>query len=1165
MNAKILALLALVAACLLLLFLALRGGDGDPATPDGAETATVAEPSELEVPTAEPEAPTTLVPVLADVDVVNSRLVVEGGADRRFWPEEETRWVEVRVAVPEGTPREEQAWVLALEKNADHGEIQGGDGPTAKLHAGVDPRDIEGLLGATLLAPDGSARIALPPDAAETWLAVGGSYLYTVEPRHTPLEGLTEAVALHPSLGARISGRVLAPAGDTAEEPAIDLGQVELELRWAIRSRLQLGGAEGMELDLDTTANDEGLFEFRAVPVGKPQELRSSSSQLARTFLEELGAEPGKHLHVELQLLRGGRVYGRVLGGAGQPLAGAEVLALGREFFGNPTLDLRVQETDADGRFDLTGVSAGRTWIAVRDDAHQHHLGPVFDLAEGEDRDYGDIELGEGLAISGTVHYPDGSAAVDCRVFVSPDLSENLSGSPEDPRAFIGAGNADTVDEEGNFRVIGLGTGPWSLSAQIVVEEEEEAGAGPAIGRWTAHQGAVHPPLEDVQLTLTPPVIVRGIVLDSGELPVTTFAIRAERAGTQWYMPPTETCEEGFEAEDGRFVLTGLRPGDWSVTAEAEGYARSAEVELELPTEEELSFLLLRPVLLAGTVVDPDGLPVVAAEVAKELEGTEAIEAMQGRGDWPTAVTDGEGSFSLEGLAPGPGSVIAKRAGFASSAPVSFELGEGEELVDLLLTLRRGGTITGEVFDEEGKPAANCLVIVQISALEERRIINTDAEGTFREEGLKPSTWQVQAFPGVAGLTTEDGGTLDQAALIAALKMTTVELADETEEHVVLGAPPEDPVRVHGRVTLDGEPVGGLMISFVPTEGKGIDHLKIGSTEDDGTYEMILDEPGKYQVTVQLVTTAGRQSSVEFRRSIPLAEEHRLDFEMPLGRVSGRVRGPDGAPVAGARVTLNMEGGLTFGTLFGGHYNETVTNEAGEYDIPYLRPGRFAVAAGGAWLGGVLGGDASLGRMVTAVKLDEGQWIRDLDFRLEEPGSIVGSVHDSTGALISGAFLFLRDEEGHLLELFSLAQTNASGRFEYPGLAPGEYTVIARTGELASSGGAPVRIRSGETSEVRVVVEAGTVLVVTLLDKSGKDVPSLISVRDADGREMNGMLGLTQIMERMTGGLGRTAQRVGPLPPGTYKVRAVAEDGRSTERPVSLTGRPERKVKLRLR
>jgi hypothetical protein len=342
--------------------------------------------------------------------------------------------------------------------------------------------------------------------------------------------------------------------------------------------------------------------------------------------------------------------------------------------------------------------------------------------------------------------------------------------------------------------------------------------------------------------------------------------------------------------------------------------------------------------------------------------------------------------------------------------------------------------------------------------------------------------------------------------------------------------------------------------------------MKIKPLEDDGRYELQLDEPGDYLVTIQTMSTPGRQNSIELRRSIPEAEDFKLDFELPLGRVSGRVHGSDGEPLADARVTLNMDGGLVFGTVFGGQYNETVTDADGKYEIPYLRPGRYLVAAGGARLGGFLsGGGDTHGREVTTVDVKESQWVRGLDFRLGSSGKIEGTVRDAGGALVSGASIFVRDEEGHLVELFSVAQTNASGGFEYPGLAPGDYTLTARTPSLTSAEGVPVRIRSGETSEVTVVVHAGTILVVTLVDRSGADVPARVSVLDSEGREMNGMLGMAEIMERYSGGLGSTVQRVGPLPPGSYKVRAFAEDGRSTEKRITLEGRPERKAKLWLK
>ena len=159
--------------------------------------------------------------------------------------------------------------------------------------------------------------------------------------------------------------------------------------------------------------------------------------------------------------------------------------------------------------------------------------------------------------MAGTVVFPDGSPATGTRVRAEPDLSENLTGSPADPRAYIGSRNHDTADETGAYRIKALGSGPWIVSAQLAVEHEEDGGANAhASGRWTASQDLVRPPAEDVHLTLEAPVTVSGVVLDAQQHPVTAFRVRGERSGSQWYMPPSETHEENFDSEDGSFVVT---------------------------------------------------------------------------------------------------------------------------------------------------------------------------------------------------------------------------------------------------------------------------------------------------------------------------------------------------------------------------------------------------------------------------------------------------------------------------------------------------------------------------------------------------------------------------------------------------------------------------------
>lgn len=1090
------------------------------------------------------------------------RRAVDGAASEappRVWPEHETRWLAVRVVAPPGTPRGEAVRVAALA--AVDGEAPGPDRVRRALdalEAGGDPRRVPGVLAAITTETGVDARLGLPPEAEEAWLFGAGRYLHSFAPRLVALPDAGEAgaaVELRLALGALVTGRVTPPSGS----PDVALQGIEVGLDWSLNAALQLGAAKAVELDREVETDATGYFEFRAVPVGKPQLVTAEPALFAHAFYE-FEARPGQHVEVDLTCLAGATVRGRVVDEAGKPLAGAEVEAVGREFFGTPTHDLRKTEADAEGHFVLAGLTPGNLWLHAEHGDYQELLSPMFEVADREERDYGDLVLQSGLVVAGTVRFPEGAPAAGATVTVKPDMGENMSGTAANPRAFIGAGNDATVDATGSFRIVGLGKGPWALTA----EHEGEPGE-PRSGRWSGHRALVRAPIEGLALTLDPPIGVDGVVVDSAGEPVTDFMVSGERAGSQWYMPPSEKESDEYEVEDGRFRLEGLRAGKWTFTAEAEGYARSPEVELTLPTEESLRLVLSRPVELAGTVVDPEGRLVAGAEVSRELEGTEVFEAMQGRGDWTVVRTDDEGAFVLDDLPPGTGAIVAKKDGFAPSAVFPFELAEGDAQRGIVLELRTGGTISGEIFEQDGSAAKGCMVILQQPTMAERRITNADARGRFEEAGLTPGTWQVQAFPGVTSPNSASDESFDQVALMKALQMTTVELDDLATEHVILGAPPADPVRVRGSVTLDDEPLDGLMISFVAAGSAGKNMLKITQTDADGEYELRLDEPGDYLVTVQTVETAGQPNSIEFRRNVPQAEEHQLDFALPLGRVSGRVVDTRGKPLEGVRVTLSMQSGQVFGTVFGGQYDESTTNADGRYEILFLRPGEYALSAGGAHFGGMMGDGGGFGRVVRTVLVGENEWVENFDFELERPGTVTGVVRDPGGQPVADATIFVRDERGRLVELFSMIRTNGSGRFEYTGLAPGRYTLTARTQERSSLDTEALRVRSGEETKAAIVVHPGTILLVSLEDKSGADLPSRVSVLDANHREMNGMLGLEEIMQRYSGGLDDAAQRVGPLPPGTYRVEAIAADGRSASKQVTLSGQDERKLKLRLR
>src|SRR4029079_7905641 len=107
------------------------------------------------------------------------------------------------------------------------------------------------------------------------------------------------------------------------------------------------------------------------------------------------------------------------------------------------------------------------------------------------------------------------------------------------------------------------------------------------------------------------------------------------------------------------------------------------------------------------------------------------------------------------------------------------------------------------------------------------------------------------------------------------MKRPAATMVEGEETHVVLGAPPKDPVDVHGTVTHAGEPHGGTMVMFVAEGKDSLKSMKTGKVAKDGTYAVRLDAAGHYSVNVQLgFGGMGPQSTVEFSEEIPEVKAH---------------------------------------------------------------------------------------------------------------------------------------------------------------------------------------------------------------------------------------------------------------------------------------------------
>jgi len=1084
-------------------------------------------------------------------------------------------WIEGLVRIPAGARADESMRVryrqvaqAALDSESKRERAEGWTSRSEDLIAAARRKLLEGesASSAAPVAPDGRFRIALLPSSAGAEVALDARTLYSDELVRAERGG--GPIELHPSLGASVEGRLLPPPGAKAEELAgtrVSLGrQVSSLTPAAFREReLARRGAH---------CNLQGEFEIRGLPAGPDYVLAPDPANYASPEIETFALAPGEVRRIEVKLLVGARVTGRVLDAAGKPVPEAEVrvMAVGGGDGGGllgvsgQQVD-REAETDAQGAFELGGLPPGRLRLLPQRDGYLDSIGKAIEVANGQTLGGIDLVLDRGNTIRGHVRFADGTPAPNARVEAELD-----------PAAMTGAGAMNAwrgregdarTDTDGAFEITGLGKGPFTVRVQAKSTDKGAERDGHAVAKKVAPNG------EPLELVLQDALTLDGLVRDPNGAPVPSFSIelRSEPSGPVAFGGGGRRVEtREFEDAEGRFRLLGLEPGSWDVRAIAPNIGSSEWLALELPraTNEPLVLALRLSASIAGVVLKPDGSPAAGARVEHSASGPGS--AWAGAANWIEdggARCDEHGAFFMDRQEPGSLVLHAAAEGAAPSEDLSLELAQGEARKDVVLKLREGGRVRGKIYDKQGELQAGRPIMAVFTSTSEVMQDTSDARGEFGFEHMRPGDWQIIAIASQDAMMEAAGAEeVDATAFMQDMKFKLITIADREEIEVVLGAPPEQPVHVSGRVESAGEGVRA-MVSFVPVGSEGMDALRLATSDSMGAFETDLDAPGEYLVTVQqLEDVAGRQNSIEFLETIPAEPRHELVLELPLGQIAGRVTDERGEPLAGARVTLTVDGPLSSGFGFGGNFVESSTGEDGRYALKHLRAGRYSVGAGGSLLGGMLGETSEHGRQMRAgLELEEGRSLQGIDFELGTSGSIEGRVLDEQGKPAAELAIFVRDSSGRLLERLSFLSTDAAGKFRCSGLAAGQYTVSARGGARATKESADVRVRSGESSKVELVAGAGTELRVSLVDAQGEPMRAAIEVLDSEGRQVNGMMGMSELMANFRAGINANEQKVGPLPPGDYRVHAYALDGKSASKPVTLNGQAERTLKLRLK
>ncbi|MEC8510915.1 MAG: carboxypeptidase regulatory-like domain-containing protein [Planctomycetota bacterium] len=786
-----------------------------------------------------------------------------------------------------------------------------------------------------------------------------------------------------------------------------------------------------------------GRFRLVGLPEG-PLIVRADASgwlDSGRTTEVEVTADE-EHTGLVIKLERGASVAGRVLGPDGAPAAGVEVEALFdvAHMFGpsslNATRGIHGSATTlGDGSFEISGLGRGPFSIRARRESSEEGQ-------PGETARLDGIQPGaEGITLSL-------ASPVDVRGVLRDDLGEIVSGlEVRCSRLASGAmgdlrlGERRARSAEGGIFAFDLPSGTWELS----VMEETHVTAAPVV---LTIPGAN----EALELVCVRAATVSGRVLDPGGAPVEGASVfyDADTGQVVTALLSAPSPDATRSGADGAFTLLGLPPGELTITASHDEFARASASQLVAGPGEQLSDLVLR--LSQGGSIEGICFDDEGRTASDRVVTVQSMTMTNQR----VAASDSDGTFRIDGLEAGNYQVVAidpamRTSGDADTSSINdmfkyMELATAEVVEGEVATVFLGAPpsdpveVSGRV-TQGGEPYAQAMVNwlpASTGVQEKMKFTATDADGRY-------SLTLDEAGDYVISVAKLPGGDTQQI---------TVEFEERVEEGTeTLRRDIEIPGgSLAGRVLdADGEPLGAARVSVIEVGGVRTNQLIGGSyaelqTDADGRFEVSGLRAGVYQASAGGAMLLGSAPSAPARVTvgpIELGEDARFEgIEIRLTPACSAevvVRDGAGQPVQGASVFLrDGEGRHT--ELF----SMSATGPAGRATLHGLAEGTYTVTARTDRMASV---ESAPFRVVPG---ETGQ----VELVAEEGTTVVAVCKGRSDDPIPSARVQLLDDQGRdvsrrigLADVQNLYQTAAFDLAErrmgpYP---PGQYVLVAES------------------------------------------------------------------------------------------------------------------------
>jgi protocatechuate 3,4-dioxygenase beta subunit len=745
-------------------------------------------------------------------------------------------------------------------------------------------------------AQDGSFSVANAPAGAVAIVADAGEDGY-LEQRGLALPlaaGKTLVLVLRPP-SALVGRAVDAKTGR-------QVPRAKIELRNAGRVRTVRSGPDGS-------------FALRALPP-ESWRVRVDEPRYVPWTRANVAVRPGETKKLDIPLVLGARLAGRVTDENGQPIAGA----VGRLSPARTTMIARLLRrlqqaespgfrTAKDGTFKATRLAPGESQLlgVSHPDFERATVGGIT-LIGGATKAGVTVVLQRGAVLAGVVKDGNGQPIAGADVALSQDLT--FRGGRGGARAFLsvaggpgGDRKAGTTGADGRFAVRGVGPGEYAVTVSRSGFATERVEPVKVVKGQTPAA---------IEVTLSPGAFIAGRVVHKSGSGAEGFTAYASLPGGLRF--GGRTASDQPTGPDGAYFIEGLKVGQsydlqlvgpTGVVGERRGIVAPAS---------GIDITAAGTGRITGHARDAQsGLPLADFQVAFEPDRTGGAgflrivrSASRGQGGGvgqPVNVHSEEGAFTLDDVPAGTWSVAVTADGYQPAHTGGVVVEEGGVADGVEVKVTKGVVVKGHVTDaSSGAPVANATVTFAQSGTPSGppllpgeaggSELTTDADGRFEADGLAPGTHTVRVtHPDY----TDASKSVEVAADGAAVEIQMSQGAS-----------------IGGAVTsATGQPVVGADVVLAQAGGGGMRLGGLGGpgdgqpavTDSAGRFSFDHLSAGRYTLTASLRSATSTPLDVVLQAG---QSQDNLVLQLVVGStIQGTVSGLPPEMLAGTTVAAN--------------------------------------------------------------------------------------------------------------------------------------------------------------------------------------------------------------------------------------------------------------------